>query len=415
MLEPWAAGLDGKALAEAVNSYSLAVMESFKENPDVAKQMFPALDDALTDIDFGKVRVAASELIGAWAELLKHASGIALTNPVIMANLLGTIPPLVNGLLAVLADALDQMALPPEILASALFNTISALDAESIGKILTMTAGQINDLHAGNLILGRDEPKSRAVFNDFMNRVMENLDVKATTDASIALAEDLEVIAGVLTELAIRDDEVLVQLTRGSVEMMNIFARTMSNMLSDFTMLDEGRLGKLGEVARHELAGEIGRMIDLYVTWDLKFRAANPGLNREVYVKGLAAVDTESAETLLREVGADWKAAALAHPGIRRACEPEQVARRINESLAAFNASAAGRPGAVGDYLGRLVSSIDSGQMEIAVRNVSDGLIEAAFASTGMVQAMTRIFARNLWKTIKAFVAFVGRKITGGA
>lgn len=412
MLEPWAAGLDGKALAESVNDYSREVMESFEENPDVAKEMFPALDDAFSGIDFGKVRVAATDLIGAWTELVKHASELALTNPVIMANLLGIAPHLLNGILVVLADALEKMALPPEILASALFNTMSAVDAETLGKILTMTAGQINDLHAGNMILGRDEPKSRAVFNDLMNRVMENLDVKATTDASIALAEDLEVIAGVLTELAIRDDEVLVQLTRGSVEVMNICARIVSNMLSDFTMLDEGRLGLLGEVARHELAGEIGRMIDLYVTWDLKFRAANPGLNREVYVKGLAAVDTESAETLLREVGADWKAAALAHPGIRRACEPEQVGRRINESLAAFNASAAGRPGTVGDYLGRLVSSLDADQVETALRNVSDGMIEAAFASTEMVQAMARSFARNLWKTIKAFVGYVGRRIT---
>jgi hypothetical protein len=90
------------------------------------------------------------------------------------------------------------------------------------------------------------------------------------------------------------------------------------------------------------------------------------------------------------------------------------VGRRINESLAAFNASAAGRPGAVSDYLSRLVSSIDAAQMEIAVRNVSDGMIEAAFASTEMVSSMMRAFARNTWKVIKAFVGFVGRKISGG-
>lgn len=405
---------DGKLAAEAANSVSRAVMLIHRENPELARELFPALEDFYTTTDFGKVRESVTALADYWTVLAERSVELAMENPVVIANVVGMLPPLVNGLLRVLSHALGEMNLPPEILASALFNILSALDAEELGRALTRASEQVNALHAGNLILGRDEPRFRAIFTDFLKRVLDNMDVDTAAAAAAALGEDLEVVVGVISELAMRDPELLVEATRAVMLLTNSAARMTTGMLSEACKLQPEVLARVGTEARADLDPvEVGKAIDLYAEYALIFRGANPGLNRDVYTSVLSAVNTEQMEAWLKEVGEDLRAAALANPGIRKALEPEEVGRRLNEALVSFNRSAAGRPGAVGEYVTRLLSAVDTLEIETAVHNVSAGMIDAVFASADRVGAIVKTAASNLFRVARHVVGYVMKRFLG--
>lgn len=214
LLDTHLQGFDGSAFAAATNTWSELAMKVREERPDLAEVVFPAIDAIFKETDFGKGREALTAVIEYSTACMIHTIEVMMENPVVVANIVGIVPPLVNSLLKIISVGLEKMNLPPEILASALFNTLTALDAEELGRILTTASRMAIDLHAGNYILGGEEPRFRAVFTDFMKRMLDNVDNVATTGAVVALAEDLEVVAGVMVELIARDPEMVVLSAR---------------------------------------------------------------------------------------------------------------------------------------------------------------------------------------------------------
>ncbi len=401
------AGYDGAALAESANQFSKLVMTVHREHPDLAEGLFPTIDAALSGTDFGKARESVIALLDYWTSVTAKVIEDALDNPVIVANIIGMVPPLINSLIKVLSAILSNLELPPEILASAIFNVLSALDAEELGRALSLLSERINELHAGNLILGGDEPRSRAVTSDIARRLFDNLDVDAFADMLVALGEDAEVIVGVLVELISRDPELTDAVARSLVGLTNSITRIMSNALNKAAKWSPGVLARLGKEGRDLDTFEIGRAIDSFETYALRLREANPGLHREIYIRMLQPVDIERVETHLRAVAGDLTAAVGAHQGIREALEPEEVGRRVNEMLAGFNRSA--EPAAVRDYLWRLFATIDSRELEVALKNVSGGVIDALFASAATARSVLKVIASNAFKLIKNTVGLVAK------
>lgn len=399
------AGHDGKSMAENTNQFSIAMMAAHKESPDLASESFPAIEAAFADIDFGKLREAVIAMLDYGTAIASKSLEEMLDNPVVVANIVGMLPAMVNSLLDIVSALLDNLELPPEILASALFNVLTAVDAEKLGHVLTEVSKQVNLLHAGNYILGGDEPRARAVTKDIANRLLEALDVDVFVDMLIALGEDAEVVAAALVALFSRDPALVDALARASVGLTNIVARILSSMMSEAADWPAEALMVLGKEGRVLDAAEFGRVIDSFVTYALRLRDANPGLHRDLYVKFLQAVNTEQAEVHVRTVLGDLTVAAVSNPGISKALEPEEMGRRVNEMLAAFNQVA--RPAAAKDYLSRLFAAIDAAELEAAVKNVGGGLVEGLFASAGTAKSILRSVSSIVWKLAKGMVGFV--------
>ncbi len=402
------ASYDGKALAQSANQFSLMMMAAHGENPDLASEAFPAIETALADIDFGKMREAIMALLDYGGAVVSKALEEGLANPVVIANLVGVLPPLANSLIDALAVLLDNLDLPAEILASALFNVLSALDAEKLGHVLSEISKQLNLLHAGNYILGGDEPRLRAVFTEFTKKVLDNMDADVVAKALVALGEDGEIIAGVLVDLLARDPELIDTMAWASVELTNTVARVLANALSRVAEWPDEVLAVLGKEGRILDTVEMGRAADSFVTYALRLREANPGLHRELYTRALQPVNTESVEVHLRAVAGDLKAAAVAHPGISKALEPEEMGRRVNEMLAGFNKAAS--PAGVKEYLSRVFSEIDSRELEVAVRNIAGGVVDGLFANAQAAKSILKAVASSAWKLTKNMVGLLVKR-----
>lgn len=380
-------------------------MKVHEENPALVEAAYPAMEAVLKEIDFGKMRESTVALLDYFTTYMTHMIEVMMDNPVVVANLVGIAPPLLNSIIKVFSVALEKTNLPPEILASALFNTLSALDAEEIGRVLTTGSKMAIDLHAGNYILGGEEPRFRAVFTDFMKRVLDNLDSEAATGAVVALAEDAEVMAGVLVELVARDPEMVVLMSRMGTSLSNIAARVVANALGEASAWPDELLLKIAEEMRDGLESEeVGRALDSAVTLGLRFRETNPELHKEIMTNVLQGVNTERLELLVLSASADLKEALLANPGVRQALEPEEMGRRVNDALARFNGSAAGRPGAIKDYMTRLLAAVDTRELERAARNVTHGMMDAVFAQRERAMALLKLGASNVFRAVKLVV-----------
>lgn len=405
VLEKHIAAFDGSEVAAAANAYSELAMKVHEENPALVEAAYPAMEAVLKEIDFGKMRESTVALLDYFTTYMTHMIEVMMDNPVVVANLVGIAPPLLNSIIKVFSVGLEKTNLPPEILASALFNTLSALDAEEIGRVLTTGSKMAIDLHAGNYILGGEEPRFRAVFTDFMKRVLDNLDSEAATGAVVALAEDAEVMAGVLVELVARDPEMVVLMSRMGTSLSNIAARVVANALGEASAWPDELLLKIAEEMRDGLESEeVGRALDSAVTLGLRFRETNPELHKEIMTNVLQGVNTERLELLVLSASADLKEALLANPGVRQALEPEEMGRRVNDALARFNGSAAGRPGAIKDYMTRLLAAVDTRELERAARNVTHGMMDAVFAQRERAMALLKLGASNVFRVVKHVV-----------
>lgn len=401
-------GLDGSEVAGALNAWSSLVMKVHEENPGLIEAGYPAMERVFAEVDFGKLRVAIAGLSDYFATYMTHVIEVMMENPVVVANIMGTIPPVANSLLKVISELLASANLPPEILASALFNTLSAVDAEELGRLITTVSQMTIDLHAGNYILGGTEPRFRQVFADFMKRLMDNVDDEALNDAVVAFAEDAEVMAAVLAELIARDPEKVVLACRTGTSLSNVMARIATNAFAEANAWPDELLVRMAGEIRELDANEIGKAIDAASTLALRMREANPTLNKDVLAGVLSGINTERLEFLFSAAATDTKEALLENAGVRKALEPEEMGRRLNDALVRFNASAAGRPGAIADYATRLLAVVDTRQLLTAGRTVTHGMIDAVFAQRERALGLLKLGAGNIWRVARHLLNIVG-------
>jgi hypothetical protein len=409
VLQSHIAAVDGSEIASMLNTYSDLLTRVHAESPDLVEGAFPAFEAVLEEADFGKVREATVAFFDYFTVYMTRMIEVMMQNPVVVANIAGTVPPVVNSLLKIVSALLENMGLPPEILASAMFNTLAALDAEELGRVITMASRTAIDMHAGNYILGGTEPRFRAVFTDFMKRVLDNVDDEATNGAIVALAEDLEVVAGVLVELVARDPERAQLLARTGTALHNVLARILANALAEANAWPDELLLKMGEEARELDANEVGRAIDSAITLALRMRETNPDLHRDILSDVLQGVNTERLELLMTSVHTDVKEALLNNAGVRKALEPEEMGRRVNDALVKFNRGAASKPGAIKDYVTKLLAEVETRELEQAARTVSHGMMDAMLSSAERMKAMLKLGLSNVLR----FARLVARGFMG--
>jgi hypothetical protein len=169
----------------------------------------------------------------------------------------------------------------------------------------------------------------------------------------------------------------------------------------------------LGNEARELDTAEISRAIDSAITLALRFREANPGLNEEVMSGVIQGIDTERLEFLLTAACSDALSAVMSNAGVRQALRPEEMGRRINGWLAAFNRSPAARPGAIKEYVTGLLAEVDTAELDMAARSISHGMMDAVFATGERVVMILKLGASNLWRLAKLVTKGLASSRTG--
>ena len=390
------------------------MMKVGEESPDLAAEVFPALEAAIGEIDFGKFRVGAVAYIEYVADLASMSIDTMLENPVIVANLVGILPPLINNLIKVISGALSELDLPQEVLASATFNIIGGIDTEELGRAITSASKIINALHQGNLILGRDEPRFRAVFAEFAEGILDNVDTKEFANAVVSLGEDFEVILDSVTDILHRDPELLLLAGSTVGSLLNVAVRGLSNFMLEFSQLPDETLFELGEDIRENLeVKEVARIINLYIMLANRFMQVNPALYDDLTAAIIPAIDPEQLGAMLKTTSTRVAGVVRDTPELRKRLEPEEIGGRINEALISFNRYMAARPGAPREFLVRMFGAIDSRELEAAARTTVGGLTQALFESADRALALIRPVTGGLLAAAWSLVLHFKRKILG--
>lgn len=407
-----ASSLDGKSMGAAINAFSQSVTRSLKENPDLMDLTRPAVLDAVEATDFGKLREAVTTLAEMDSQVAMMFLEPVIENPVNLANTVAALPPIANSYIKVLSFALSKVKMPGEILASTLFNLIGAIDKNEISKAINAASKLINDLHRGNYTLGGREPRFRVVFAQAVQELLETLDVQEVGKASVALAEDAEVMVGVLSELFSRDPDLLMKVVQTKVSVSNVLLRSISKTLSDFEKMPDETMAKIGDSISSDLnKAELGEIIKLVIVLFNKFMDQNPdfcildGVVPAVEGDQLALAMSRAAKMMTKAVYDD--------PDVKKALEPEQVGEKINTYVKSFNRYMETGSASKQSYLSRLAASIDSAELEKAMKSVVTTITKGLFSSVGTGMAIVRPIISAGWATFTFVLKSAKRKLIG--
>ena len=402
--------IDAEAVSQSVNSLSQMVIDLNRQYPDLIESARPKIEAAVAATDFGKLRERVVILSDMCAELTKQFLKPAMENPVIVANLAVMIVPLINNVIGVLSDALQKVKLPDEILASSLFNILGDIDNREIGRVTVAVAQMINGIHRGSIILGRDEPRFKKVFTELLDGIMDQIDPEELSNAVIALAEDGETAMQVIGELIRQDPQRFVRLVKTDVAITNAGMRAVSHILIELAAMPEEKIKQIGSHLQNDLDhDELGRMVDNFLAFADRFLELNPEFC--VIDSILAKTDQERLGRVMTRAFGKISKAVVSDPGVSKALEPEQVGQKINTLVLRFNKWAGseqkGKPG----YLSRMMESIDSKELEKAMRYLMNGAIDALFSGAGKGMALLRPMISGTWKMVRFTVGSAGKRI----
>lgn len=323
-----------EALARATNS-ALARLARLD-----GASLAPAADlcvELLARLNFGRLRVAAEALAAAAETLLPRVVDRAVSDPVLVANLVETGPPVTNAALGLAARVVDQLRLPPEVLASALFNLIEALDTGALARLVNGVSRLLAAAHEGNLVLGRHEPRLRHVLGGALTDLAGQLDRESAARAAVALAEDVETVLRTAGDLLYAEPELLILGLSGALfaadaalrggaaaaeKLAGLPVETLERAAQELTVGLERLLGHREEIgallgrlsgpalrlARRELDGvdgaQAGRAIGRVLSASMVFAARRPGLVEAVLAELEREETRRAVEAGLRELGA---------------------------------------------------------------------------------------------------------------
>jgi hypothetical protein len=231
---------------------SLATLLERLAESDPKALLRPAAQLALElmqHIDFGQLRAAVDRSARAAREELPLIIQHAVGDPVLLANLVQTLPPLVNTTLALSAEAIEALRLPREVLASGLFNLLESLDPAVLARIVDGVSRLLVQAHAGNLVLGQHEPALRSLLRRLLLDLAGRIDSQQASRAVAALAEDLATLLRAGSDLLYSEPALLpLTLATGS------FA--LQTTVQGLTAALE-KLGQLPPEALEQSAGEL--------------------------------------------------------------------------------------------------------------------------------------------------------------
>ncbi len=397
LVRRWATEVDGAELGRSLNALSEMVVLLRRDAPASLEDSGPIVG-LVREVDFGSLREALEALSSTGREAMLALARSTLDDPVALANLLVSAPPLINDLLAVLADTLDEVELADEILAAAVLSVLGDMHAQDLGRIATGFARIIDAIHRGSQVLGNTEPAFRATATELIDELASSLDGEALRRALVALGEDGQTLAEVLADLLRQRPELLAAWTGAALSTQAPLARGAVTLLREANALPDEAFEAVGRQIRRDLDAEtVVLAVREIVTFLDRYARANPD----------SAVIRELTEVARRErlgraglrLGRTLGRQVLDELSVEAALKPEAVGARLNEALILLRRKL--EQDGAGAYLSRLWGALDAGELERSWEAVLRAAGRTFAANPGAVGAVVRPVMRAGWSSLR--------------
>lgn len=378
----------------------------------VAESALASMGSAMRKVgntaDFGKIRVGVTEHFEKRREEL--AGTPEIFNPVPLSNLIGIVPAVLNYLLRVLTRTVQAMALPPEILANAIFQLAEDLDQRELAGLVNALTEFVNNLHKGNLVLGRDEPRFKEVAGRISKGLVENVDGSRFKQAAIAIGEDGKVLGEVISGYLFSTPESTVQVVKALHTGVNAVLRAVGNNARRVSELPASSIAELAEDFENRLeARELGRSLNYGLATFNKLCDANPDMLTEILKKTFAAANNETWATAGKNIVLQAKDAAFAAPQLSSALSSQAIARDVNRALDTFNRFSGEKPDLISERVSETLAAIDPEALAKAIEAIVNPVLKAMVENTKIVAAVLKPAAKC---TLKAAVSLMRNLIS---
>ncbi len=413
------ASLEEMPLGEAVNAYFRLSRRLWEEDAEaLAEAELGLAAAAIERIDFGKVRKAVEVKLEGRYPVYAGVIDRLVGDPIIIANLLTAAPAYANTLLRLLNRVLAGLDLPSEILASAIFNLLEALDVEEAGRVATGISQVVKSLHEGSLVLGLNEPRFREVAERLVERFLSSADWQSGYEAVAALSENLEVLIRVMADSAVSRPELMAAGASCAARSLGSLIRGLSYSARRLEVLPDAFFETWGRaVLDHAELRELGELVNSLLVAHNRLADANPGMLGEALDRAWSGIDPEELGRAARE-GMRQTFGWLLRQDPAGLFEPGEAGRLLNELIAAYNRSPAFSPGALRDYLGSVLGQLDPQELGRALDSAASQVVEAVTAEPALARVLMRSALGALWKAFKGtagalLAAWRGRKAGG--
>ncbi len=392
-------------LGEAVNAYFRLSRKLWEDDAEaLAAAELQLATDTLSKIDFGKVRKAMEVKLEGRYPVYEAILVKIFGDPIIIANLLTTAPAYANTLIRLLSKALASLDLPPEILASAVFNLLEALDIEEAGRLVSVISATLNSLHEGNLVLGLNEPRFREVAGRLAERFLSSTDWHANHEALVSLSEDLEVLIGVMTDAAVSRPEMMADGVSCVARILGSLIRGLSYSARRLESMPDSFYAEWGRIIEEQAElREAGNLINSLLVVHNRLVDANPGLLEDILDRVWSGINPDELGKAARD-GMRQVFGWVIKQNPAELFEPGEAGRLLNDLIAAYNRSPASAPGTVRDYLGGVLGQLDPAELGRAMDSTASQVVEAVTANPALVRVMAKSSLSMVWKILKGTV-----------
>ncbi|MDP8225003.1 MAG: hypothetical protein P9L99_16710 [Candidatus Lernaella stagnicola] len=385
---------EGLAAGEAINRLTAGLQALGSEDAAFAEACGPGLEAAVAAIDFGLLREGVAGLGEMTDALARQALGPAIDDPVVLANVFGLAPVVVNAALRTLRFVVERIDLPDEVLASSVFNLLLQVDQAELGGLISATAGRLNQLHAGSSVLGGGEPHLRSVCRDIVDGVAAECAAEDMAAAVTALSEDLSLIAEVVTERALHGSEAVSASAEAAAAIVNAAIKTTCYGVAAIGTLPPEDFDRFMTTCEERVDGaEAARLVNALAAVAERLGESPSKATREF----LAGVDKEQAGRAFQGAARRFWVAAQADSDVRLETQPERLGARVNEWLVRFNRAMDENPQGWRDWLRRFFDAVDTRELARAWRHAVGGFMRALFGSGERFAAIVKPVLGAVW------------------
>lgn len=316
MLKGVAGDFDAKYAAETLNEFFDGIERLRKDHPMLfAEVTGQKIGDFIDTLDFGKMRKFIEDTAYCSQGVFEIINEKIIDNPVKLANLMASMPAVVNAGISIANDALRRVDLPSELLASAAFNSLENLNVDGLAKLFENLAKVVNKLHEGNYILGRGERKFKEVAENLIERFLENMDVEGLKKAVIAILDDARDLNEAFVNVIWRNPVVLMSLTSLIPTAVNAFVEMLSKVMSKFGELPAELTAQILTAIIKEIDAEkFGDIITAAAKTFNEVAERNPEVISGTINAAIASADRKELEKLITNLMRSFVEILLSNP-----------------------------------------------------------------------------------------------------
>ncbi len=399
--------VDGKELGEVLNSLFVFNTRIWEENYKALQESwFKIIGEVLETTDFGKLRHSLTVQAEARYPILECLAQQIVGNPVIFANIFTILPPLLNMALRLISSAVSRIEFPPEILASAIFNTLEEISVEELASLINGLSKMVNQLHEGNLILGRDEPRFRQVADGMLHRMLQDLDVDLAFSAMMALSEDLETLIYAGSDAIINQPELLKSAITNLCTSLSAILRGATYAVDKVANLPPSEIREIVEAMEGGLDyQELGRLANSLVRLNNQALEGRPQHLEKVLSDIYGSLDRKELGKAVRVFSSQIFSFLANQEDLAKLLGPGEAGKILNDLIIAYNRSLGKQTSRIKEYASDFFQAIDSEELSQALQATATPLVEALLNNPKLVKKLAKTALSVVWKSARGYIS----------